>query len=154
MLLILATTALILWPTIQSRSKKESKSQTSITSIVGKALVNAAATFSPKLAQWIGGEKITTVPFYEKFEQILNRHLGLNRGPEQTQSEFAQSASNRISSKISDTQQLQPINQILSNVTDAFYQARFSSIPLDKLALNDIENQIQSLEQILKTTKS
>ena len=153
-LLVLGTIALILWPSWQSRPRSQSPRKFSIANSVQAAIVNMTSTFSPKLAQWLNGKSTNTVPFYEKFEQVLNRHLGLQREPEQTQSEFAQSVANQVSTQIADSEQLQPICKILNNVIEAFYQARFSSIPLDKPAVADIENQIQNLEQILKATKT
>ena len=40
--------------------------------------------------------------------------------------------------------------RLLDQITSAFYQARFSSIPLDNTAVADIENQLEKFEQTLK----
>jgi len=43
--------------------------------------------------------------------------------------------------------------ELMENITSAFYQARFSSIPLDTHTVVDIENQLQKFEQTLKANR-
>ena len=115
----------------------------------------AIATISPSLAQWIDRRtEKATIPFYVQMEKIIHRYFGLRRSPELTQKEFAQTALSTISASNSESHIVETAENVLQNVTDAFYKARFSSIPLDNSTIDNIENQLQNLEQILKQSKS
>lgn len=153
-LLILATVGLILMPHARRNAGREKGENKSSRGTVRNFLARAASFFSPRLAELVGGNPTRKVVFYEKFERMLKRHLDLERMPDQTQLEFANLASTRIARQVADPTDWKPVENICQQVTNAFYQARFSSIPLDKVAVDDIENQILNLDKILNKTKT
>ncbi len=122
----------------------------SIREMIGRAI----SAVSGDLGQWIAGEGSVTkiVPFYRRLEKFLKSQFGLQRKSSQTQREFAHEASAFISGQTS-TESFRPqISALLQTATDAFYQARFGSIPLDNQAVKDIENQLRQFEQHFKHT--
>ena len=133
------------------RETGEVKLQRPVT-LVRRLLARAAAVISPQLSRFIVGEKSITVPFYGDLERLLAKHYQLKRSHDQTQLEFASQATTAISRHNTKPIERDKIGKILESVTAAFYQQRFSPMPLDNKTVADIENQIKSLEQIIKSS--
>ena len=150
--LVLLTIALVLYPVVQKRRREKQSSATNQKMFQG-VFARALSAVSPKLARWLAGSRPDEIAFYQKFESIVCKYTGLNRSPDQTQWEFSDAVRECVADQMPDCMQTAPINEILQRVTEAFYQARFSPIPLDKTAVDDIENQIQTLDKLLKTGK-
>ena len=129
-------------PTGQSATRRRNP----IRNFAGKTI----SIVSRNLGTWIAGESDSVVvPFYRQLEQLLKRYCHLERRPYQTQREFAIEAGLEISRRLPD-ESGSGISAVLRQITDAFYQARFATIPLDKNTADDIENQIRNLEKQLK----
>ena len=131
------------------------KRETSGSSFTNSWISRAVAVFSPTLAQWIDQRtNPETVPFYVRLEKILTRNFNLVRDPALTQREFARLALAEITANTNQLDVIEIAENVLQVVTDAFYKTRFAATPLDKSTTDNIENQLQELEQILKQSKS
>ncbi len=108
--------------------------------------------FSRDLGRRISGqpEGAPTIPFYRQCEMLLKKYWGLERQPSQTQREFARQAGSVILQKVDDEALKSGIADLLPQVTDAFYQARFANTPLDREVIAGLENQMRDMEHQLK----
>ena len=133
--------------TARQSGRKGTRSRNPIREFAGRTV----SIVSRNLGTWIAGEDATTtvVPFYRQLERLLKKYFNLQRQPYQTHREFALQAGSVIASRLPD-ESASGIQKILQQVTDAYYQVRFATIPLDKNTADNIENQIRSLEKQLK----
>lgn len=100
---------------------------------------------------WWGGQsgrrsqqKYRIVEFYERFIKLLNRH-GLNRGPSQTQSEFADLVSRTYASELSSA----GIDGFPNEISRLFYQVRFGEQTLSPPEARRVEDLLARFSQAL-----
>ena len=91
------------------------------------------------------------VKFYRRLEKLLKQHLGVERQKNQTHLEFASEANQLLLTLSPPDTGPGKMSALVDRVTSAYYQIRFGSIPLDKNAIADIENELQKFEQVLKS---
>lgn len=135
-----------MWP--HRKDAKSAAVKNGVRQWLGQAISLVSAQLGDRIQY--GRRRRADVKFYNRLEKILKQNLGLQRRPCQTQQEFAVEIGQRLVPLATDDFRDDQIARMLQTITSAFYQARFSSIPLDNHAITDIENQLQKFEQTLK----
>jgi transglutaminase-like putative cysteine protease len=103
-------------------------------------------------AHWTGSRprraagRRVEIEFYRRFENLLARQ-GLIRAPAQTQREFAAAAGARLAAVTGENR----VAALPAVVAEAFYHVRFGRAPLDNLQTQAVE---QALQELLKIGKS
>ncbi|MHB8951567.1 MAG: transglutaminase TgpA family protein [Pirellulaceae bacterium] len=95
------------------------------------------------------GVRRRSVAFYQRLESILAM-VGLQRGPGQTQREFARLAAQRLGGTADDASAV----AILETVVQAFYQVRFGHAMFDAQQEADIHAQLEQLLRLLSARTS
>ena len=133
---------------ISSRRSKKKKATNPLRRLLGGALSLVAPGIGRRfqLSQSPGKE----VRFYQRFERIVKKHLGIERQSSQTHREFAAQTNQLLLPIDNDEFGQQQMSELVELVTGAFYQIRFGLIPLDNNTVAEIENQLQKFDQALK----
>ncbi|MEM9412292.1 MAG: DUF3488 and transglutaminase-like domain-containing protein, partial [Planctomycetota bacterium] len=107
--------------------KRKTKSTWRERKPIRRVLAQAARLLSPDLANWISGTRSVTVPFYQRYETIIQHHFGLGRPAHQTQKEFATVVENRIAEQFSENPISNELSSIVHQIVHAFYTIAESS---------------------------
>ena len=151
--LIALTVVFVAWMSLRDllgsrRRTKKKKTKNPLRRFIGSALSLVAPAIGTRLrfGQPLGKQ----VRFYQQYEKILKKHLGIERRASQTHREFAAETNQRLMPMESDEFGSEQMSSLIEQVTTAFYQIRFGSIPLDNNTVADIENQLHKFDQALK----
>ena len=115
---------------------------------IGSALSRLAPELGHRI-QFGRSKPSLEIRFYQQLERILNNHLGLQRQANQTHREFAIQSSQALFPLSNEQWPHDQIAGLLNRVTNAFYQVRFGSIPLDHETIAELENQLKALDLAL-----
>ena len=86
------------------------------------------------------------VPFYEKMIGTLKREHNLERGPYQTQREFASEVADHFTEHPGQSD----IQSAVEMITEAFYRVRFGERPLNNHSAEQVERMAKELDAQLK----
>jgi transglutaminase-like putative cysteine protease len=116
-----------------------------------RILGNAISLVSPRLGRYVSGRAAPAriIDFYERFTKVMRR-FGLTKQPDQTQLEFAETASLHLSNHPEQPE----IEKQLVKIAQFFYRARFGDGDLDKQQRQEIEQTISQLEKNLEQSRS
>ena len=115
---------------------------------IRKLMGNALFWLSPELGTWVMGDVYVRqiVPFYEKMIGTLKREHNLERGPYQTQREFASEVADHFTEHPGQSD----IQSAVEMITEAFYRVRFGERPLNNHSAEQVERMAKELDAQLK----
>lgn len=112
---------------------------------IRRLLGNTLGVVAPRLGKWIRGETSQEIWFFDRLNQLLERH-GIRREPQQTYLEFAEASAKNLGNRPGSAR----IHELLLVLTGRFQQVRFGGTELASLDSRQLEQDLESLGELLE----